>query len=82
VDTSLPPSYGRRDMINGDSFEVTAYGAWVTASLEFYNGKIGPQGRIPGSTYDKQPSSNHGGFFIAMHRRGCASLAAVVAIGT
>ena len=37
--------------INGDSFEVTAY--WNNGTTGLYTGKIGPQGRIQGSTYDK-----------------------------
>lgn len=36
----------------GNSFDVVAY--WDNGTTGVYTGKIGPQGRIEGSTYDKQ----------------------------
>lgn len=38
--------------IKGDYFEVTAY--WWNSTTGVYSGHVGPQGRIEGSTYDKQ----------------------------
>jgi len=38
--------------INGDTVEFTAY--WSDNTIGVYSGKIGPQGRIQGTTYDKQ----------------------------
>lgn len=38
--------------INGDSIELTAY--WNNGTIGSYSGRIGAQGRIEGSTYDKQ----------------------------
>lgn len=37
--------------INGDTVEFTAY--WSNNTIGVYSGKIGPQGRIQGTTYDK-----------------------------
>jgi hypothetical protein len=38
--------------VNGDSFEVVAY--WNNGTTGVYTGKIGQQGRIQGSGYDRQ----------------------------
>jgi hypothetical protein len=38
--------------VNGDSFEIVAY--WNNGTTGVYTGKIGPQGRIQGSGYDRQ----------------------------
>ncbi len=38
--------------INGDSVEFNAY--WSNDSIGIYSGRIGPQGRIEGVTYDKR----------------------------
>ena len=38
--------------IHGDDFEVTAY--WSAQSIGVYKGKLGPQGRIQGDTFDRQ----------------------------
>ena len=38
--------------VNGDSFEITAY--WNNGTIGVYSGKIGPQGRVQGTTYDRQ----------------------------
>ncbi|WP_159015625.1 hypothetical protein [Cognatiluteimonas profundi] len=38
--------------IKGDDFDVTVY--WNNGTTGAYTGKVGPQGRIEGSTYDKQ----------------------------
>lgn len=37
--------------INGDTVEFTAY--WSNDTVGVYSGKIGPQGRIEGTTYDR-----------------------------
>jgi hypothetical protein len=43
--------------INGDSVEFTAY--WSNDTIGVYSGKIGPQGRIEGTTYDRRhPQTN------------------------
>ena len=38
--------------VKGDTFNVTVY--WNNGTIGAYTGQIGPQGRIEGSTYDKQ----------------------------
>jgi len=42
--------------INGDSFELTVY--WSDNAIGVYTGKIGPQGLIVGTTYDKNNPGN------------------------
>lgn len=42
--------------ISGDSFELTVY--WNDNSIGVYSGKIGPQGLIVGSAYDKNNPAN------------------------
>ena len=38
--------------INGNSFEIDAY--WDNGTIGVYSGKIGPQGRLEGTTFDRQ----------------------------
>lgn len=59
--------------INGDSFEVTAY--WDNGTTGVYTAKIGPQGRIQGSTYDKQHPQTRADFY-SDRLANCASRAA------
>ena len=42
--------------VRGDRFDVQIY--WGNGPVGVYNGTIGPQGRIEGTTYDKQRPSN------------------------
>ena len=42
--------------INGDSFELTVY--WSDNTIGVYTGKIGPQGLIVGTTYEKNDPGN------------------------
>ncbi len=47
--------------INGDSLQITAY--WDNGTIGVYTGKIGPQGRIQGSTYDRNDPENRADWY-------------------
>src|ERR1044071_41867 len=48
----LPIKASVDGMINGDSVEITAY--WDNRTIGVYTAKIGPLGRLEGTTYDRQ----------------------------
>ena len=50
-------NYGSVDgTIKGNSFDLNVY--WNGGAIGVYTGKVGPQGRIEGSTYDKMDPSS------------------------
>ena len=56
--------------LKGDSFEVTAY--WDNGTTGVYTGKIGPQGRIEGTAYDKLHPQTRADWY-SDHTARCAS---------
>lgn len=47
--------------VRGDNFDVQIY--WGNGPVGVYSGKIGPQGRIEGITYDRQKPANKVGWY-------------------